>query len=37
MVPAGRNLMRQGVRTMPEISPSNGYAPGLFGKWPLGA
>ena len=36
MVPAGRNLMRREVRTMPEIFASNGYATGLFGKWHLG-
>lgn len=36
MVPAGRNLMRRDVRTMPEIFAANGYATGLFGKWHLG-
>lgn len=36
MVPAGRNLMRRDIPTMPEIFRSNGYATGLFGKWHLG-
>ena len=36
MVPAGRNLMRRDVTTMPEVFASNGYATGLFGKWHLG-
>ena len=36
MVPAGRNLMRRDVPTMPEIFAANGYATGLFGKWHLG-
>ena len=36
MVPAGRNLMRRDVPTMPEVFASNGYATGLFGKWHLG-
>ena len=36
MVPAGRNLMRRDIPTMPEIFKENGYATGLFGKWHLG-
>ncbi len=36
MVPAGRNLMRRDIPTMPEIFEANGYATGLFGKWHLG-
>ena len=36
MVPAGRNLMRRDIPTMPEIFRANGYATGLFGKWHLG-
>lgn len=36
MVPAGRNLMRRDIRTMPEIFAENGYSTGLFGKWHLG-
>ena len=36
MVPAGRNLMRREIPTMPEIFKENGYATGLFGKWHLG-
>jgi len=36
MVPAGRNLMRRDVVTMPEVFAENGYATGLFGKWHLG-
>ena len=36
MVPAGRNLMRHDVTTMPEVFAANGYATGLFGKWHLG-
>lgn len=36
MVPAGRNLMRRDVPTMPEIFAASGYATGLFGKWHLG-
>jgi len=36
MVPAGRNLMRRDIETMPEIFTDNGYATGLFGKWHLG-
>ncbi len=36
MVPAGRNLMRRDIPTMPEIFQANGYATGLFGKWHLG-
>ena len=36
MVPAGRNLMRRDIPTMPEIFSANGYATGLFGKWHLG-
>ncbi|MDE0103356.1 MAG: arylsulfatase [Bryobacterales bacterium] len=36
MVPAGRNLMRRDVPTMPEVFAANGYATGLFGKWHLG-
>ena len=36
MVPAGRNLMRRDVSTMPEAFAAGGYATGLFGKWHLG-
>lgn len=36
MVPAGRNLMRRDIVTMPEVFAANGYATGLFGKWHLG-
>ena len=36
MVPAGRNLMRRDIATMPEVFRDNGYATGLFGKWHLG-
>ena len=36
MVPAGRNLMRRDIATMPEVFAANGYATGLFGKWHLG-
>ena len=36
MVPAGRNLMRRDIPTMPEVFQANGYATGLFGKWHLG-
>ena len=36
MVPAGRNLMRRDVSTMPEAFAANGYTTGLFGKWHLG-
>ncbi len=36
MVPAGRNLMRRDIQTMPEIFGEAGYATGLFGKWHLG-
>lgn len=36
MVPAGRNLMRRDIPTMPEIFRDSGYATGLFGKWHLG-
>ena len=36
MVPAGRNLMRRDIPTMPEIFRDGGYATGLFGKWHLG-
>ena len=36
MVPAGRNLMRRDVVTMPEVFAANGYATGHFGKWHLG-
>lgn len=32
----GRNLMRRGIPTMPEIFSKNGYATGIFGKWHLG-
>ena len=36
MVPAGRNLMRRDIVTMPEVFAANGYETGLFGKWHLG-
>ena len=36
MVPAGRNLMRRDIPTMPEVFAANGYETGLFGKWHLG-
>lgn len=36
MVPAGRNLMRRDISTMPEVFRDNGYKTGLFGKWHLG-
>ena len=36
MVPAGRNLMRRDIVTMPEVFAANGYGTGLFGKWHLG-
>ena len=36
MVPAGRNLMRRDIPTMPEVFAANDYATGLFGKWHLG-
>tara|TARA_Y100000588_G_scaffold103556_1_gene112856 strand:+ start:4835 stop:6694 length:1860 start_codon:yes stop_codon:yes gene_type:complete len=36
MVPAGRNLMRKDIVTMPGVFAENGYATGLFGKWHLG-
>ena len=36
MVPAGRNLMRRDILTMPEVFRANGYATGIFGKWHLG-
>ena len=36
MVPAGRNLMRRDVSTMPEAFAAGGYTTGLFGKWHLG-
>jgi len=36
MVPAGRNLMRRDIVTMPEVFAANDYATGLFGKWHLG-
>lgn len=36
MVPAGRNLMRRDIYTMPQVFADNGYATGLFGKWHLG-
>lgn len=36
MVPAGRNLLRLDVPTMPEVFAANGYSTGLFGKWHLG-
>jgi len=36
MVPAGRNLMRRDIPTMPEVFRENGYKTGLFGKWHLG-
>lgn len=36
MVPAGRNLMRRDIPTMPQIFANSGYATGLFGKWHLG-
>ena len=36
MVPAGRNLMRRDVSTMPEAFAADGYTTGLFGKWHLG-
>ena len=36
MVPAGRNLMRRDIQTMPEVFLSQGYQTGIFGKWHLG-
>lgn len=36
MVPAGRNLMRRDISTMPEAFATGGYTTGLFGKWHLG-
>lgn len=36
MVPAGRNLMRRDLATMPQVFGDSGYATGLFGKWHLG-
>ncbi len=36
MVPAGRNLMRRDITTMPEVFAASGYTTGLFGKWHLG-
>jgi arylsulfatase A-like enzyme len=32
----GRNLMRRGIPTMPEVFSKNGYTTGIFGKWHLG-
>ncbi len=35
-VSSGRTLLRQDVRTMPELLRNHGYTTGLFGKWHLG-
>jgi len=36
MVPAGMNMIRRDVPTMPELFAAAGYSTGLFGKWHLG-
>lgn len=32
----GRNLLRPGLATLPEVLAASGYATGLFGSWQLG-
>ncbi|MFI4911118.1 MAG: arylsulfatase [Sedimentisphaeraceae bacterium JB056] len=33
---AGRSILKEGHRTLPQVLSENGYVTGLFGKWHLG-